>query len=83
MGAPGRLIIRRPLILKLFKIFLPITWLPKIHEDACPKLLIFFGEIVSRVETRIHFHRISDDPTDVLTPLMDWLPAQLLGWLAT
>ena len=50
--------------------------------ECVSKLRIFLGGIISRMVTRIHFHSISDYPTDVLTPLVDWLPAQLLGWLA-
>jgi hypothetical protein len=47
-----------------------------------PKLRIIFGGILSRVETSVYYHHISDYSNDVWVPLIGWHPGQLPGWPA-
>ena len=88
-SAPGRLIIWRPLkTMFFFKLSRPWRGLANLLKGAYPNCRKTVGEIISRVETWIYHHHITDysseilAPTSASVPFPKWWQRVLLCYLA-
>ena len=80
VGSPGRLTIWHPLKTTFLKVFQPVNRTCEILRARKPKLRIIFGQILTRVETRVYQHLTPDYSSDLLVLLIGWRRGQLPIW---